>query len=327
MSRTSITSRARRWLCAAALAAGTVAAHAAFPDKPVKIVVAGPPAGGTDFLARLLAERLAEMWKQPVIVENRAGASGMIGTKYVLLAPADGYTLILGHTATHAIVPALHHPTPYDPVADFVPISLVATAPEVLVVPAGSPIRTVADLVALAKARPGSVTYGSPGIGLPQHLLGHRLGQIAGVDLMHVPYKGSSPALTDLMGGQITAMVVTSAAVMPFIKDGKVRAIAVNSARRTEMLPNVPTFTELGMPELSQLGWFGVFAPAKVPRDVIAAIGSAIAKVMSAPEVRARIAAQYVDPVGDTPEQFAAFHREEVRKWNTIVNQSGVRAE
>lgn len=327
MSLTTPFSRALRWLGAAALATAACTAAAAFPDKPVKIVVAGPPAGGTDFLARLLAERLTDAWKQAVVVENRAGASGMIGTRYVLQAPADGYTLIMGHSATHAIVPALHQPAPYDPVADFAPVSLIATAPELLVVGAGSPIRSVADLVAQAKARPGSVTYGSPGVGLPQHLLGHRLGQIAGVDLTHVPYKGSSPALTDLIGGQIAAMVVTSGAVMPFVRDGKVRAIAVNSPKRMPALPQVPTFAELGMAELGQPGWFGVFAPAKVPHDVVLQIGAAITKVMATPDVRNRIAAQYVEPVGDSPEQFAAFHREEVRKWTAIVRQSGVKAE
>ena len=326
MSLATAFTRTLLWLAAAALATASATA-AAFPDKPVKIVVAGPPAGGTDFLARLVAERLTGAWKQPVIVENRAGASGMIGTKYVLQAPPDGYTLIMGQSATHAIVPALHQPAPYDAIADFVPISLVATAPELLVVSAASPVKSVADLVAQAKARPGSVTYGSPGVGLPQHLLGHRLGQIAGVQLTHVPYRGSSPALNDLVGGQITSMVVTSAAVMPFIKDGRVRAIAVNSPKRMTALPDVPTFAELGMPELAQQGWYGIFAPAGVPPDIVAQIGAALSKLVAAPEVRSRIEAQYAEPVGDTPEQFAAFQREEVRKWTAIVKQSGVKAD
>jgi len=298
-----------------------------FPDRPVRLVVAGPPSGGTDFLARVLAERLTVIWKQPVVVENRAGASGLIGTKYVQTAPADGYTLILGHAATHAIVPAMHHPSPYDPINDFTPISLVATAPEVLVVAENSPIKSLRELLAAAKARPGTMTYGSPGIGLPQHLLGYRMAQLAGVDMRHVPYRGSNPALTDLIGGQISAMVVTTGAVMPFIKDGRVRPIAVNSAQRSPLLPDVPTFGEQGMPELQQLGWFGVFAPAKVPPELVSTLNSAIVKVLSAPDVRARIAALYVDPVSDTPEEFAAFHREEVRKWAQIVKQSGVRAE
>src|SRR5437868_3289699 len=198
-----------------------------FPDRPVKLVVAGPPSGGTDFLARVLADRLTAMWKQTVMVESRAGASGLIGTKYVQGAPPDGYTLILGHAATHAIVPAMHQPRPYDPIRDFTPISLVATAPEVLVVAANSPIKSLPELIAAAKAKPGAVTYGSPGIGLPQHLLGYRMAQLAGVDMRHVPYRGSNPALTDLIGGQISAMVVTRAPGIPVIKEGRGRASAL----------------------------------------------------------------------------------------------------
>jgi tripartite-type tricarboxylate transporter receptor subunit TctC len=317
-----------RGLVALMLAASAGLAMAGtFPDRPVRLVVAGPPSGGTDFLARVLAERLTAMWKQPVVVENRAGASGLIGTQYVRSAPADGYTLILGHAATHAIVPAMHHPSPYDPIRDFTPISLVGTAPEVLVVAANSPIKSLPDLIAAARAKPGTLTYGSPGIGLPQHLLGYRMAQLAGVDMRHVPYRGSNPALTDLIGGQISAMVVTTGAVIPFIKDGRVRAIAVNSAQRSPLLPDVPTFNEEGMPELQQLGWFGVFAPAGVPPEIAATLNGAIAKVLAEPDVRARISALYVDPVGDTQQQFAAFHREEVRKWAQIVKESGVRAE
>jgi tripartite-type tricarboxylate transporter receptor subunit TctC len=325
MNTPSFASRVLRAICALALFAGALAAHAAFPEKAVKLVVAGPPAGGTDFLARLVADELGQVWKQPVVVENRAGASGLIGTRFVQTAPPDGYTLILGHAATHAIVPALHQPAPYDPIANFTPISLVATAPDLLVVAADSPIRSVADLIARAKAKPGSVTYGSPGIGLPQHLLGHRLAQLAGVSMLHVPYKGSSPALTELMGGQLASMFVTSGAVMPFIKPGRVRAIAVNSARRVPDLPDVPTFAELGMPQLQQAGWFGVFGPAGVAPDVVAAINAAIAKVLAMPQVRAKMAAQYFEPVGGSAEQFAAFHREEVKRWAAIVRESGVR--
>jgi tripartite-type tricarboxylate transporter receptor subunit TctC len=312
-----------RWLGVLALAAGVVGAHAAYPDRPVKLVVAGPPAGGTDFVARLVADELGRMWKQAVLVDNRAGASGLIGTKFLQGSSPDGYTLMVGHSATHAIVPALHHPTPYDALTDFTPIILLGTAPELLVVAADSPLKSVADLV--AKAKTGPVSYGSPGVGLPQHLLGHRLAQLSGVTMLHVPYKGSSPALSDLIGGQLTAMVVTSGAVMPFIKTGRVRALAVNSASRMPTLPDVPTFTELGMPQLQQVGWFGVFGPAGMPPAVVDTINAAIAKVVSMPEVRAKMLAQYIDPVGGTVQQFATFHREEVRKWTAIVRESGVR--
>ena len=310
-------------LGALVLSASAVSVSAAFPDRPVKLVVAGPPAGGTDFVARLVADELGRMWKQPVLVDNRAGASGMIGTKFLQGSAPDGYTLMVGHSATHAIVPALHHPAPYDPVADFTPIILLGTAPELLVVAADSPLKSVSDLVAKAKA--GPVSYGSPGVGLPQHLLGHRLAQIAGVNMLHVPYKGSSPALSDLIGGQLTAMVVTSGAVMPFIKAGRVRALAVNSPSRMPTLPDVPTFGELGMPQLQQVGWFGVFGPAGMSPALVESINAAIATVVKMPEVRAKMLAQYIDPVGGSVQQFTGFHREEVRKWTAIVRESGVR--
>ena len=320
--------RLARCAAALALAAAAAAAPAAtFPDRPVKLVVAGPPGGGTDFLARLIGDELSRMWKQPVVVDNRAGASGIVGTRFVQGSAPDGYTLMLGHSATHAIVPALHQPAPYDAVADFTPVSLVGTAPELLVVAAQSPVRSLADLVAQARAKPGSVTYASPGIGLPQHLLGHRLAQLAGVQMVHVPYKGSNPAVADLMGGQVSAMVATSGAVLPFIKSGRLRALAVNSTRRMSELPEVPTFDELGMPQLSQVGWFGVFGPRGVPADVVTTLNSAIVRVLAMPDVRAKMAAQFIDPVGSTAAQLAAFQGEEVKKWTAIVRESGVRVD
>lgn len=321
-------SYALRLALAIVLCAGAAPALAqSYPAKPVKFIVAGPPAGGTDYLTRLLADKLSEAWKQPVVVENRAGASGIIGTNFVKAAAADGYTIMMGHSATHAIVPAMHDPQPYDAVRDFTPVTLVATAPEVLVVAADSPIKTVQDLLATAKARPDELTYGSPGIGLPQHLLGYLLGKTAGVSIRHVPYKGSAPALTDLIGGRISMMFVTPPAVMPFIKDSRVRALAITSPQRSAALPNVPTLAELGMPNLSQSGWFGVFAPAHTPPQVVAKISGEIAKILALPEIRAKIDAQYAEPVGNTPEQFAAFHAQEVQKWAAIVKESGVRAE
>ncbi len=326
MNNVCLSGMLRRLLLMACLAVPATGL-AAYPDKPVTIVVAGAPSGGTDFLARLVAEKLTAQWDEPVVVENRAGASGLIGTRHVLKSAADGYTLIMGHSATHAIVPAVYRPKPYDAIADFVPISLIATAPEILVVPADSPIRSVADLLARAKAQPKSVTYGSPGIGLPQHLLGFRLAQIAGVQMEHVPYKGSSPALNDLIGGRLTSMVVTSAAVMPFIKDGRVRALAVNSPERMATLPEVPTFNELGMPQLTQVGWYGLFAPAGTPRPVVDAIAQACMQAVTLPDVQQKLHALYMDPVGSSADDFAAFQRKEVDKWTGIVQQSGIHIE
>jgi len=315
----------------ATVAAGVLPVGAAraeeYPTRPVKIVVAGPPGGGTDFVARLIAETLTARWKQSVVVENRAGASGIIGTKYVMGVPADGYVVMLGHVATHAIVPAMHQPPPYDAVRDFTPISLVATAPDVLVVAADSPVRSVQDLVALAREKPGAFTYGSPGVGLPQHLMGFMLGKSAGVQMRHVPYKGSAPALTDLLGGHISAMFVTPGAVMPYVRDKRVRALAVTSARRSPLLPDVPSVTEIGLGALEQVGWFGMFAPANLPPAIAATLGTEIAAVMAMPEVRSKVEAQVMDPVVSTQAEFAAFHRQQVAKWTDIVRESGVKAE
>lgn len=313
-------------IAAGVLPAGIVRAQE-YPARPVKIVVAGPPGGGTDFVARLIAEKLTARLKQPVVVENRAGASGIIGTRYVMGAPADGYVVMLGHVATHAIVPAMHQPPPYDAIRDFTPISLVATAPDVLVVAADSPVRSVRDLVALAREKPGAITYGSPGVGLPQHLMGFMLGRTSGVEMRHVPYKGSTPALTDLLGGHISAMFVTPGAVMPYLRDKRVRALAVTSPKRTPLLPDVPSVTEIGLGALEQVGWFGMFGPAGLPPAVTATLAAEIAAVMGAPDVRGKVEAQIMDPVVSTQAEFAAFHRQQVAKWTDIVRESGVKAE
>jgi tripartite-type tricarboxylate transporter receptor subunit TctC len=298
-----------------------------FPARGVKIVVAGPPGGGTDYVARLIAEKLAARWKQSVVVENRAGASGIIGTKYVMGMPADGYVVMLGHVATHAIVPALHHPPPYDAVRDFTPISLVATAPDVLVVGAQSPLKSIQDLVNLARERPGAVTYGSPGVGLPQHLTGFMLGKTAGVQMRHVPYKGSTPALADLMGGHIHAMFVTPGAVMSLVREGRVRPLAVTSGRRSKLLPEVPSVSEVGFAALERDGWFGMFGPAGMSQSVLQLLSTEIASVMGQTDVRSKVESQLMDPVVSTHSEFAQFHRQQVAQWTEIVRESGVKAE
>lgn len=311
---------------AAALPSGRAFAQAEFPERTVRIIVGGAPGGGTDFLARLVAERLSPRWKQSVVVENRAGASGVIGTKFVMSSPPDGYTMIMGHTSTHAIVPALMDPPPYDALKDFTPVAHVAVAPDLLVVAANSPIRSVKDIVDLARAKPGEVTYGSPGIGLSQHLRGFMLGKSAGVEMRHVPYKGTSPALQDLLGGHITLMFATAGGIVQQARDGRVRVLGVSSPRRIPMFPDAPTMTELGYPDLEGLGFFGLFGPAGMPPRVVQTIGSAVASVLGEPDTRAKIETQFVDPVVSTPEQFAEFLRGEVAKWTRIVRASGVKA-
>lgn len=296
-----------------------------YPDRPIKIVVGGPPAGGTDFLARLIADHLTGILKQTVMVENRAGASGLIGTKYVLQAAADGHTFLMGQAATNVILPLIHVQPTYDPVNDFTPIGLVATAPEILVVASDSAIMSVADYIAEAKKRPGEISYGTPGIGQPQHILGERFRAQTGTDLLHVPYNGSGPGLSDLVGGRLTSMFVTPGAVMPFIRDGRVRALAVSSAERSSLLPDVPTLEEAGVTGVSQIGWFGLFGPAGIPEDRKQVFEAAVMQVMQDPSVRERITAAYVEPQGTNAVEFAQFQNLQVDDFKIIIDELGIK--
>jgi len=291
----------------------------AYPTRPITIVVGGPPAGGTDFIARLLADHLSRDLGQSVVVENRAGASGLIGAKHVLKSAPDGYTFLMGQAATHAILPALQREPAYDPVRDFTPVSLVATAPEVLVVASDSPIRSVADYIDFAKKHPGKMTYGTPGIGQPQHVLGERFAKSSGTELLHVPYNGSGPGLTDLVGGRLISMFVTPGAVVPFIRDGRVRALAVSSRKRFALLPDVPTLEESGVSATAQEGWFGLFAPAGLADERRQVIEAAVVRALRNEEVRQKLTGANVEPRGTTSAEFAQFHRNEVAAFHSIV--------
>lgn len=293
---------------------------AAYPERAIKIVVAGPPAGGTDFLARLVADYLARDLKQAVVVENRAGASGLIGTKYVRQEPADGYTFLMGHAATNAILPLVHTQETYDPVKDFTPISLVATAPEILVVANDSPIKNVADYIEQARNKPDQISYGTPGMGQPQHILGERFMGQTQTKLLHVPYNGSGPAVTDLVGGRLTSMFVTPGAIMPLIRDGRVRALAVSSSERSALLPEVPTLEESGVKGVTQVGWFGLFAPAGLPEDRKKIFEAAVNRVLAKPEVRTKIAGAFVEPRGTSADEFTSFQTAQVMEFKSIVD-------
>lgn len=314
---------------AMALALGATQASAQdYPTKTVTIVVAGPPAGGTDTIARILAVELAQSLKQSVVVDNRAGAGGIIGSKYVAGSTADGHTLLLGHVATNAIVPAVIKPRPYDPVGDFVAVGMVGTAPDLLVVSANSGINSLADLLAKGKASPGSISYGSPGVGLPQHIAGFSLAKASGVAMLHVPYRGSAPAVVDLIGGQITMMFATPGAVVPFLKSGQLKAIAVTSGERSRFFPQVPTVVELGFPSVEETGWFGFFAPAGTPQPVIDVMSNRLGQAIAKPDVRAKFEAMYLEPAVDSSSRgFADFVKSEVKKWAEIVDRLGVSAE
>lgn len=316
-------------MAVAALGTATAAVHAAeYPAKPVSIVVAGPPGGGTDAIARIVAADLGQALKQSFVVDNRAGAGGIIGTKYVAGAAPDGHTLLMGQVATNAIVPALIKPRPYDPVGDFVPIALMGTAPDLLVVSSKSGIDNVADLLAKAKADGKPLTYGSPGVGLPQHIAGFALAKASGVPMQHVPYRGSAPAITDLIGGQISMMFVTPGAAVPFLKSGQLKAIAVTSRERSRFFPDVPTVHELGYPSVEETGWFGVFAPAGTPRPVVETLRKRLEQAVAKPENRAKFEAMYLETAqDDASRDFPGFVQAESRKWAEVIQRLGVRAE
>lgn len=304
---------------------GTAAA-ADYPAKPVLLVVAGPPAGGTDSIARILSHEVSQTLGQSMVVENKAGASGIIGTKHVAGAVADGHTLLMGHVATNAIVPALIRPKPYDPVADFVPVTMVGTAPDLLVVSTRSGIQNMAGLI--AKGKSGGLTYGSPGVGLPQHIAGFALSKASGIAMQHVPYKGSAPALTDLLGGRIDMMFITPGAAVPYLKSGQLKAIAATSRERSRFFPDVPTVIELGFPSVEEVGWFGVFAPAGTPPAVVQTLSRQFSRAMAKPEVRAKLEAMYLEPAQDTSSQaFGNWVKAEVSKWADVVQKLGVTAD
>jgi tripartite-type tricarboxylate transporter receptor subunit TctC len=313
-------------LTAALLAVGAPVQANDWPARPVNIVVAGAPGGGTDAIARIVAVDLGKSLKQSFIVDNRSGAGGIIGTKYVATAAPDGYTLLMGHVATNAIVPALVKPRPYDPVGDFVAIGIVGTAPDLLVVTAKSGINSVAELV--AKAKIGPVSYGSPGVGLPQHIAGFALGKAMGVSMQHVPYRGSAPAIVDLLGGQITMMFVTPGAAVAYLKSGQLKALAVTSHERSRFFPDVPSVAELGYPSVEETGWFGLFAPALTPPAVADSLRRALAQAVNRADNRARFEALYLETAADpATRNFAAFVQSESTRWAQVIQRLGVTAD
>ncbi len=312
-------------LAAAAPTARAAGPADAFPSKPVRIVVPFTPGGSTDILARAIGERLAQAWGQPVVIENKPGAGGNVGVELVAKSPPDGHTIVMGHIGTFAANPALYKQLPYDPVNDFAPITLVAMVPNVLVVGPAVQAKTLGELVAYAKANPGKLDYGSGGNGSAAHLATEYFRMRTGVQMQHVPYKGTGPAVADLLGGQIGVMITGALPLMPHIKSGKLRPLAVASPKRLAILPDVPTIAESGYPGFSAVQWYGLFAPAATPKEIVAKINRDAVRALKDPAVAERLASEGAEPVGDTPEQFGAFVKSEIELWGKVIRESGAK--
>jgi tripartite-type tricarboxylate transporter receptor subunit TctC len=298
-----------------------------YPTKPVRMIVPFPPGGATDLLARVVAQKLAESLGHQVVVDNRPGAGGTIGSRLMLDAQPDGYTILTSSVSTHAIGPHLYAKPPYDPVKDFTAITELSSTPTVIMVSATLPVNSLKEFIALAKARPGQLNYGSSGVGTQFHLSGELLKQLAGIDMAHIPYKGTALVYPDLFSGQVALMFDTLSVSIPFIKVGRVKALGVTGDKRAPALPEVPTIAEAGVPGFSADLWLGVWGPAKLPRDITDKLSSEIAKLLKLPDVRERLAAQGMEPVGSTPVQFAEFVRRENAQWSKVVKAAGVKAE
>jgi tripartite-type tricarboxylate transporter receptor subunit TctC len=297
---------------------------AAYPDHPIRLIVPFTPGGGNDTVARLVSHGLAAELGQPMVVDNRAGAGGIVGAEAAARAPADGYTLFLGGVGSHAINPNLHEHLPYDPITDFAPISLIASAPLILVVHPSVPAHSVQELVALARAQPGRLNYASNGNGSSSHLAAVMFASLAGVDMVHVPYKGLGPALTDLLSGQVQLMFSSVVAIVPHVKAGKLRALAVSSTERLSLLPDLPTVAEAGVPGYQASSWYGILAPAGTPAEIVRRLNAALVKVIAQPDVRAALAKEGADPVGNSPEAFGAFIQAEKQRLGNLIRQAKV---
>jgi tripartite-type tricarboxylate transporter receptor subunit TctC len=297
-----------------------------YPARPVRVIVPFPPGGPNDLIGRIVAQKLTEAYGQQTIVDNRAGAGGNIGTMLVVKSPPDGYTLLSGGMGNLVMNPIIEK-APYDTLRDLVPVILVASAPNVLVVHPSLPVRDVKSLIALARAHPGELNYGSGGVGSTPHLSGALFNSMAKVNIVHIPYKGSGPVITDLLGGQVQSAFLGIPPVQPHVASGRLRALAATGVQRSSAMPRVPTVAEAGLPGYELSPWYGVLAPAGTPPEIVARINSALAKSMRTPEMTERLAALGAEPEATTPEEYAARIRADTQKWTRVIREAGLKAE
>ena len=301
-------------------------AHAAtaFPTKPIRIIVAYTPAGTTDILARAIGQKMSETWNQPVIIDNRAGAAGNIGTEVAARATPDGHTLLMGTAGTHGINVSLYRKLSWHPVNDFAPVSLSAMVPNIMVVNNALPVKNVREFVAHVKANPGKLSYGSPGNGSTAHLSMELFKSMTGSTIVHIPYKGSAGVLTDVMGGQIAVTIDNMPPYIPQVKAGKIRALAVSTGKRSSAMPDLPTIAEAGVPGYEAGAWFGLLAPTGTPKAVITQLSNETARILKLPDISKRISELGAEPVGSTPEQFAELIKTEIAKWAKVIKDANV---
>jgi len=312
------------WL--AALLAATGAAAQRYPDRPIRIVVAFAPGGAVDIVTRTVGQKIGEQVGQPVVVDNRPGGNANIGATMVARATPDGYTLLTASGA-NVVNMTLFPDLPYDALRDFAPISQIGFGPQVVIVNTSLPVKSVSDLLALARAKPGQLSYASGGVGTSQHLTGELFKSVGQVDILHVPYKGGAPALVDIIGGRVAFMFINTLEALPHAKAGKVRILAIANAKRSAVFPDTPTFAESGMPNFESVTWWGLVAPAGTPKAVIARLHAETVKALGTPEVKERFAALGAEILASTPEQFGAFMRAEAKKWGTVIKSTGIKAE
>ena len=317
----------KRWLTALCFALATTAWAQPYPSKPVRIIVPFVPGGNVDITARTVAPALGDALGQPVVVENRPGAAGMVGAQAMMGSPADGYTLMMGSNSSLAVAPNLYPNWPYDPVKGIAPISNLAITPFVLVVKLGLPAQSLADFVKLAKERPGQLSMASGGNGSSNHLVGELFQTMTGLKFSHVPYKGTGAALVDLAGGQVDLLFDQASSTVPNVRGGKIRALAVASSSRQGALPETPTFAEAGLRDFEIDNFTGLVGPAGMPADAVAKVHAAAVKALATPQVRERFASLGVQPVGNTPEQFGAVIREDLARWSKVIKSAGIKVE